>query len=564
MRISVTSDTTDEEAEAIATAVSNYLGRPVEIVHDGTDEPLTSVGESWSDEGAVITDREERIREQIAEIMTGGPERGHEKIEQLGKLFVRERLDLFFDDIDYENGTFARYDADENLAADGIVTGSGRINGRQVYFVANDYTVKAGTSSTMTIEKQLRIQERADEMGAPILYLVDSAGARITDQSGFFADRYRGGKMFYNQCLSSGRVPQIGVLYGPSVAGAAYTPMFCDYLFMVEGMSSMAIASPRMVEMVTGEEVEMENLGGPRVHATESGSADLTVTNEEEAVARVKDLLTYLPQDFTEKPPRSTTERPQFNPHGLDSVIPENPNKAFDIHDVIDRLIDSESWFELKPEFAKELVTGFARIDGRPVGIVANQSSHKGGAIYPDSAEKAADFIWKCDAFNTPLVYLVDTPGFMVGQQVEQDGILQRGRKFIYATSSVTVPKFCVVVRKAYGAGIYAMSGPAFGTDATLALPSGEIAVMGPKAAVNAVYANQLADIDDPDERQAFVEQKREEYREDIDMKKLASEMIVDELTPASELRELLTGYLHATEDKDATPPERKHGTILF
>lgn len=564
MQVSIEGGVSESEAQAIATVIAHHLDRSVEVTAADGSVTATAPTETTPYGEVVMTERERSLRDAIDEILTGGPDRGHEKIRELGKLFVRDRLDRFFDSIMFEEGTFAQYTAEQNLAADAIVTGCGTIDERQVFFVANDYTVKAGTFSTTSIEKQLRIQERAVEVGAPILYLVDSAGARITDQSGFFADRYRGGKTFYNQCHASGKVPQIGVLYGPCVAGAAYTPVFCDFLFMVEDVSSMAIASPRMVQMVTGQDIDMDELGGPEVHARESGSADLVVSDEDEAIEQVTEVLSYLPDRYDREQQRRAGGPPGANPRALDSVIPAEPNRAFDIHDLIDRLVDRESWFEIKPEFAKELLTGFGRLDGRPVGIIANQSAHRSGAIFPESADKAANFIWICDAFGIPLVYLVDTPGFMVGKQVEANGVLQRGRKFIYATSVATVPKFCVIVRKAYGAGIYAMCGPAFGADATLALPSAEIAVMGPEAAVNAVHANEIAAIDNPDERAEFIERKEAEYREEIDIRELASDMIVDELVPPGELREQLVARLETYGTKAIDPPERKHGTVLF
>ncbi|MFW5974539.1 MAG: acyl-CoA carboxylase subunit beta, partial [Natrialbaceae archaeon] len=479
MRFSLDTPPDEEAARAIATALSTHLDRPVELVVDGDDDPVATAGNGEYDavawDEAVLTDRERRLREDVQKILAGGPERGHEKIDQLGKVFVRDRLQMIFDSIEYEDGTFARYDAEGELPADGMLTGVGTIHGRTVFFAAHDYTVKAGSLGMMGVEKEIRLAERAAEAGAPILRLIDSTGARLNlddrEPGDTHMDRYRGGKMFYNQCIHSGQVPQIGVLYGPDIAGSAYTPVFCDYLVMVEEISGMAIASPRVVEAVTGEETDMQSLGGPQVHARESGSADLVVPDERTAADAVRDLLTYLPQRHDAPLPTRETVPPAANPKALDAVIPDEPNEAYDVHDVIDHLVDGDTWFELKPDFAPELVTGFGRLDGRPVGVVANQPAAKSGAIFPDSAEKGAGFVWTCDAFGIPLVYLCDTPGFMVGSQVEREGVLQKGRKFIYATSNAQVPKICVITRKAYGAGIYAMAGPSFSPDATLALP---------------------------------------------------------------------------------------------
>jgi acetyl-CoA carboxylase carboxyltransferase component len=436
-----------------------------------------------------------------------------------------------------------------------------------VFFAANDYTVKAGSLGQMGVEKEIRIAERAAEAGAPILRLIDSTGARLNreerDEGSTHMDRYRGGRMFYNQCIHSGQVPQIGVLYGPDIAGSAYTPVFCDFLIMVEEISGMAIASPRIVGAMTGEDVDMQELGGPEVHATQSGSADLVVADEEEAAQAAKDLLSYLPQHYDADLPAGEPRAPKANPKGLDSLIPEQPNAAYDVHDAIDRLVDRDSFFEIKPRFAPEIVTGFGRLDGRPVGIVANQPANKSGAIFPDSAEKAAEFVWICDAYGIPLVYLCDTPGFMVGSEVERQGILQRGRKFIFATSNAQVPKFCVITRKAYGAGIYAMCGPAFGADATLALPSAEISVMGPDAAVHALFGGEMEGMD-PEERAAFIEDAKAEFDELIDIRSQAARMQVDELLPAGDLREQLVHRLAAFEGKRRTERDRHHGTILF
>jgi acetyl-CoA carboxylase carboxyltransferase component len=566
MEIDVGADIDDGTARAIATAVAEHLGRSVEIVAEG--ERVADAGESdWNDAGTVMTDREERLRGDIEKILSGGPERGHEKIEDLGKVFVRDRLEMVFDTIEYEDGTFARHTDDDTLAADGLVTGVGKIDGRRVAFTANDYTVKAGSLGQNGVEKVIRIEERAMDLEIPMLRLIDSTGARLDADEREPGDthmgRYHGGKMFYNQCRLSGQVPQIGVLYGPDIAGSAYTPVFCDFLIMVEGISGMAIASPRIVAAMTGEEVDMQDLGGPDVHATQSGSADLVVGDEETAAEKARDLLSYLPQNYAEKPPARDSVPPLKNPKSLDSVIPEAPNRAYDVHETIDRLVDGESFFELMPRFAPELVTGLARIGGRPVGVVANQPDHISGAIFPDSADKGAGFVWTCDAYNIPLVYLCDTPGFMIGSQVEREGVLRKGRKFIYATSNAQVPKFCVITRKAYGAGIYAMCGPAFGADATLALPSAEISVMGPDAAVHALFGDQLAEMDG-ETREQFIESAKEQFEKYVDIEAQAANMEVDELLPAGDLREQLEARLAAFATKRRSERPRHHGTVLF
>ncbi|HLF16430.1 MAG TPA: acyl-CoA carboxylase subunit beta [Candidatus Thermoplasmatota archaeon] len=514
---------------------------------------------------AAATGREARLRADIARLEQGGLEKYREKLRDEGKLFVRDRLRLYFPEgLAFEDGLFANNrKAEEGLAADGMVTGAGRIADRTVFVIANDYSVKAGSMAERGVEKFLRVQERALRAEKPILYLIDSSGARITDQAGFFANIRGIGKYFYNHSLLSGKIPQVSVLYGPCVAGAAYTPVFCDFSIMLRSMSALCIASPRMVEMVTGEKVTMQELGGADVHMEASGSCHLVVDSEEEAALAAYRLLSYLPDHCGDRPPRYEAKPPAKDGADLDAVVPEDPNKAFDMHEVIVRLVDEGSWLELKPGHAAELVTGFARIAGHVVGVVANNSAVRAGAIFPNSADKAAEFILTCDAFNVPLVYLCDTPGFMVGSEVERQGILKRGKRFIYATSTATVPKLCVVVRKAYGAGIYAMCGPAFEPEATLALPGAEIAVMGAEAAINAVYANHIAKITDAKERAKFIEEKRAEYQRDIDIRAVADDLVVDHVVPPSMLRGELAARLAAYADKHHPLPKKGHGTVI-
>ncbi len=581
MKIRIREGASAEEAEAIAEALSQHAGDVVEVFVGEADEPAV-VHESVDpiDDGLGPTEREQQLLAEIEDIEEGGPEKYRDRLADQGKLFVRDRLDLWFDDdgerLLFEDGKFAHFDAwhadspeveeyDESarVPADGLLTGAAEFEGREVHFMANDFTVKAGSMAEHGVEKFLRMQQRALKTGRPVLYLMDSSGGRIDQQTGFFANREGIGKYYYNHSMLSGRVPQVCVLYGPCIAGAAYTPVFADFTVMVRDMSAMAIASPRMVEMVTGEQIDLEALGGPDVHARHSGSADLVAEDEEHARELVAQLMGYLPDNSDEDPPRAESKNPLKHPKGIDEVVPARPNEGYDMTALIERVVDRDSVFELQPEFGAEIVTAFARIDGRPVGIVANQPAQRAGAIFPDAAQKAAEFIWKCDAFNVPLLYLCDTPGFMAGSQVEKDAILEKGKKMIYATSSATVPKQCVVVRKAYGAGIYAMSGPAYDPESTIALPSGEIAIMGPEAAINAVYANKLAEIDDEDERAAREAELREEYREDIDAHRMASEVVIDEIVPPSRLREELAARFAFYEDVEKELPDKKHGTVI-
>ena len=573
MRVRVQPGTDDQSARAIARALARNFGEPIEVLRGDDDEPIATAdtgdgaaGTSQEDpEELGPTERERSLREEIADIERGGPEKYVERLAEQGKLFVRDRLELWFGEkgLTFEDGRFAEFDADERLPADGLLTGAAEFEGRDLHVVANDFSVKAGSMAENGVEKFLRTQQAALRTGKPVLYLMDSSGGRIDQQTGFFANREGIGKYYYNHSMLSGRVPQICVLYGPCIAGAAYTPAFADFTVMVRDVSAMAIASPRMVEMVTGEEIDMQELGGAEVHATESGSADLVAEDEDHARALVAQLISYLPQNCEERPPRTDGSPPARPPEGLDAVVPADPNRGYDMHRVLERVVDDGSVLELRPEFGREIITAFARIDGRPVAVVANQPTERAGAIFPDAAEKAAQFVWTADAYNVPLLYLCDTPGFMAGSQVEREGILEQGKRMIYATSSATVPKQCVVVRKAYGAGIYAMSGPAYRPESTIALPSGEIAIMGPEAATNAVYANRLADIDDPEKRAQKEQELREEYREDIDVRRMASEVVIDEIVPPSDLRTELAARFEFYEDVQKDLPEKKHGTVL-
>lgn len=508
--------------------------------------------------------REEKIVKEIDRIKKGGPESGHEKLRSVGKLFVRDRLKLLFDDQKplYETGIFAR-STKPDLPGDGAVVGTGKIDERIVFFAANDFTVKAGSIGDMHGEKILRIQEAAIRAKRPVLYLIDSSGGRIDEAGGYHVAKNSGGRVFYNHSVMSGRIPQIGVLYGPCFAGTAYMPVFCDFTIMVEKMAGMAIASPRMVQMATGEKIDVETLGGAKMHATKSGSIDFRVETEEEAAEVVRKLLSYLPDSFDAPLPEREGVLPKINPALIDDIIPQDPNKAYDVHQLIEAIIDEDSFLEVQKEYASELVVGFARLNGKVVGIVANQPKVKGGAIFPESADKGANFVWTCDAYNIPLLYLCDTPGFMVGSQMEHAGILRRGRNFIYASSCATVPKMCVIVRKAYGAGIYAMAGPAYDPDTTIALPSAEIAIMGPEAAINAVYFNKIAAIEDPAEKAAVVQKLRDEYRAGYDIQKLASDLVVDDLIVPSSLRDELIARYETFANKEYLLPSKKHGTIL-
>ena len=488
-------------------------------------------------------------------------EQGHvkyrDKLRAAGKLFVRDRLKLLLDPgADFqEDWLFARSQEAET-PADGVVTGVGRVGGRTVCVMANDYTVKAGSWGEKTVQKIVRIQERAQRLRAPLLYLVDAAGGRISEQIRIFPGRSQGGRIFYNEVQLSGVVPQVCILFGPSPAGSAYLPALTDVVIMVDGKSSLYVGSPRMVEMAIGEKTTLEELGGARMHCSVSGCGDVLAASDEEAIELARRYLAYMPSSCRELPAAREAVEPRPG-RSIEDIVPYDQRKWFDMYEVIDRVIDAGSWFEIKRLFAREVIVGFARLAGRPVGIVANQPKVKGGVLMVDSSDKAARFIWLCNAYNIPLVYLADIAGFMVGTKVEQQGIIRHGAKMIFATSQATVPKISVVVRKCYGAGLYAMCGPAFEPDAALSLPQGQIAIMGPEPAVNAVYYNKIMELPER-ERAAYVKRKREEFAEDVDIYKLASEMLVDDIVPGSGLRqELLTRLAYAQDKAHEFPPRR-------
>jgi acetyl-CoA carboxylase carboxyltransferase component len=493
----------------------------------------------------------------VGKALEGGPERHREKAREQGKLPVRERIVLLLDEGSFaEEGLLANW-REEGLGADGVVTGVGTVDGRTVALMANDPTVKAGSWGPKTVEKILRIQERALELRVPMIYLVDSAGARITEQVQMFPGRRGAGRIFYNEVRMSGVVPQVCVLFGPSAAGGAYIPAFCDIVIMREGNASMYLGSPRMAEMVIGEKVTLEEMGGARMHTGVSGCGHQLVSSDEEGIALARRYLGYMPSNWEEPPPPAKRAEP-VSKTPIAEIVPEDENKPFDMRELIDAVVDGGSLLEVHPRWAKELIVSYARLNGWTIGIVANQPKQKGGVLFGDSADKAARFIWTCNAFNVPLLFLADVPGFMIGTKVEREGIIRHGAKMISAVSEATVPKVSVIVRKAYGAGLYAMAGPAFEPDCCIALPSASIAVMGPQAAINAVYYNQLQAIADEGERARKTEELRGEYGEDIDILHLASEMVIDAVIEPQALRaELIMRLAHASSKQREWPAKR-------
>ncbi len=583
MRIRVSTDTTDAEAQAIAEAMASQYRDDVTVVTDGGEEigsasydgGTDATTESEPDSELGPTAREETLLDEIDDILAGGPEKYKDQLPDQGKLFVRDRIDLWFgDDFLFEDGKFAAFDDwhpdgantaeddDDRLPADGLITGAAEFEGRDVHFMANDYTVKRGSMAAKGVEKFLRMQQRALKTGKPVLYLMDSSGGRIDQQTGFFANREGIGKYYYNHSMLSGRVPRSACFTVP-VSPAQLHPRLRGLHRHGPGRERDGHRQPadgRNGHRRTDRSPGTGRSGRPRTALRECGP-HRRGRGTRPRTGRPTHRLSPEQQRRDSAP--VGRQAPAASPDGIDAVVPQEPNKGYDMFDVIDRIVDAGSTLELRSEYGPEIITAFARIDGRPIGIVANQPAHRAGAIFPDAAEKAAEFIWTCDAYDIPLLYLCDTPGFMAGSQVEKDGILEQGKKMIYATSSATVPKQSVVVRKAYGAGIYAMSGPAYDPESVIGLPSGEIAIMGPEAAINAVYARKLAEIDDEEERKRMEQELREEYREDIDVHRMASEVVIDEIVPPSDLREELEARFAFYETVEKDLPDKKHGTVL-
>jgi len=470
-------------------------------------------------------------------------------LREQNKMHVRERLEFLLDEGSFvEDGLFARC-LEEKLPADAIVTGYGKINSRPVCIMANDMTVKAGTWGVKTIEKIMRIQEKALELKVPMIYLIDSAGARLNEQFNTFLDRRHAGKIFYNQGVLSGVVPQICATFGPSPAGSAYIPALCDIVIMVDQNTSVYLGSPRMAEMVTGEKVTMEEMGGAKMHCEVSGLGDVFVSNDSEALNAIKMYLEFMPQNWQSKVTLIESIEPAEG-KAIEDIIPEDQSRPYDVKELIERIVDKDSFFEFKKLFAPELVTGFARLGGRVIGLLANQTAVKGGVLFPNSAEKGAHFISLCNAFGIPMLSFMDIAGFMIGKKVENEAIIRKGARWLNHLFNSTVPRIGVIVRKSYGAGYIAMSGASCQPDACIALPTAKPAIMGPEAAVNAMYYNKIMEIQDKKERMKYINEQRKQYFEDINVLGPASELFIDDVVPGVNLRgELINRFNYYCSD---------------
>lgn len=500
-----------------------------------------------------------QLDEKLAAAALGGSEAARDKQKAAGRLLVRERLALLLDgEPDYEDGLLAR--SEEGLAGDAVVTVIGQVDGRPVAVIANDFTVKAGTWGRRTFEKITRTQERAADLGIPLVYLVDAAGARIDEQFDSYAGRHAWGQIFTNLVRVSGKVPQVCALFGPSPAGSAYVPGLCDVVIMVRGTATAYIGSPRLAEMVTGERVTLEEMGGAEMHCRQSGLGDVLVEDDAEAVAAVRLWLSYLPSSWRGEPPATNALPPAAPVRPLEDIVPIREDVPFDINELIEAIVDESTFFPYKDLFAPELVCGFARLGGRAVGVLANQSLHKAGVLFVDSSDKAARFIWICNAFQVPLLFLADNAGYMIGTEVERAGIIRHGAKMLFAVCQASVPRISVIVRKAYGGGYLAMSGSPTDPDAVIALPTAKVALMGPAAAVNAIHYNRIVAIEDETERAAWIEEQRAAYEADIDVFKVASENAFEAVVPVARLRDDLIARFAAYRRRPADPADRRNG----
>ncbi len=507
----------------------------------------------------------EELAERRAKAALGG---GQEKIDlqhAKGALTARERVDLLIDEGTWtELGIHAgihhsvRAFEGKEAPADGVVTGYGKVDGRPVAVCAYDFTVMAGSMGMTGEKKVARLRDLALTKRMPFVWLLDSAGARIQEAVGsLFADS---GYLFREEVVNSGVIPQVAALMGPCAAGTAYIPGLADFVPMVKGRGSMALAGPHLVRAAVGEEISQEDLGGSRVHCRKSGVGDLEVASDEECIEKIKQYLSFMPShNRAAVPVRETADPIDRCDEELLDVLPESNRKPYDMYEVIRRITDDGEFFDMKPQWAKTIITGFARFGGRPAGIVANQPKQLGGILDNDSADKAARFVNLCNAYGIPLVFLMDVPGFMVGSKVEQAGIIRHGAKMLYAVANATVPKVTVITRKAYGAGYYVMNGRAYEPDLIVAWPSAEISVMGAEGAVEIVMRKQVEEADDPAAKKAELIAA---YRKIIDVYIAAKNGMIDDVIDPRQTRPTICRALEMSVDKTVARPWKRNGVV--
>jgi acetyl-CoA carboxylase carboxyltransferase component len=496
---------------------------------------------------------------------------GRERIERQhndGKLTVRQRLDLLFDPGSFSEFSLLAHHQSSSpqmqgkfTPADGVVTGVGRIGGRRACVIAYDFTIMAGSMGMVGELKASRMRELALRERIPIVWLIDSAGARIQEAAGsMFA---RTGDLFREQVVMSGVVPQVAAMMGPGAAGTAYIPGLADFVPMVKGTSNMALGGPHLVKAAVGEDVTAEEMGGSSVHCKVSGVADLEVADDRECLDVVRRYLGYFPSNNQQQPPVVDSQDPSDRVcEALLEIVPANPRQAYDMRKVVKEIADGGEFFPMKPDWARNLVTGFARFGGRPAGIVANQPMFLGGALDVNAADKAARFVWLCDAFGIPLVFLMDCPGFLVGSAVEKQGIIRHGAKMLFAVSEATVPKMTVVLRKGYGAGYYVMNGRAYEPDYIVGWPTAEISVMGPEGAVNIIFRKQIEAAGDAQAQDAMRNQMVGMVREQINAYIAAGWSFLDDLIEPQDTRAAIIRGLEIGATKTVERPWRKHGVL--
>ena len=507
----------------------------------------------------------ERLKESREQSQLGGGQRRIEQQHEKGKLTARERVNLLLDE-----GTFEEIDAfvahraidfgmaDRKVLGDAVVTGYGKVDGRQIFVFAQDFTVFGGSVSEAVGQKICKVMDLAMKTGAPIVGLNDSGGARI--QEGVLS-LYAYGEIFLRNTLASGVVPQLSVILGPSAGGAVYSPAITDFTFMVQGISQMYITGPDVIKAVTGEEITHEELGGALAHGSRSGVAHFVFDSEDECLVQVRHFLGFLPSNNMEEPPLvETLDEPGRTDESLSYIVPDEPNRAYDIRDIVIRVVDDEGFMEVHQDFAPNIVVGFAHLNGRSVGIVANQPAYLAGVLDINASVKASRFVRFCDCFNIPLITFVDVPGFMPGSDQEYGGIIKHGAKLLYAYAEATVPKISVMTRKAYGGAYIVMSSKHLRGDINLAWPSAEIAVMGPEGAVNIVFREELARAENPEEtRSRLVEEFRGKFSTPY---VAASHGYLDDVIDPRETRPRLIRALEMLQNKRETLPPKKHGNI--
>ena len=507
----------------------------------------------------------EDLKKRKDNAIKGGGEKGIEKQHKAGKLTARERIDLLFDPGSFfEINLLVKHQCTEfgmekrEIPADGVVTGYGRVDGRTVFVFAQDFTVLGGSLGNMHAKKICDVMDMAAKVGAPLIGLCDSAGARV--QEG--VDALSGyGQIFYRNSIYSGVIPQISAIMGTCAGGAVYSPALTDFTFMVDKTSFMFITGPAVIKSVTGEEVTMEDLGGAKIHNMTSGVADFFTGNDEECISLIRWLLSYLPSNNMESPPvYETGDDPMRMDEGLLNVVPDDPRKAYDMRNVISRIVDEGDFLEVKKYYAENIITCFARLNGQSIGIIANQPNVFSGALDVNCSDKASRFIRFCDAFNIPLINIVDVPGYMPGVEQEYTGIIRHGAKMLYAYSEATAPKITVVTRKAYGGSYLAMCSKDLGADQVFAWPTAEIAVMGPEGAVGVVFRKEIKGSEDPKELR---KQKIQEYKDKFaNPYYAASKQHIDCVIDPRETRPRLISALQMLSGKRQKLPPKKHSNI--